>query len=184
VRIEPQLGGQSLLVPQTGEITLAGGQLETAASANGDCRCDALYRKTELPRPKPPEFSVPSPGGVARVIKPPEKGKPPSTPEETKPPAIEEPVYKVFMPPLTFNATSPAPPADASPETMLLVREVRVRPAAVFTGVVEAAELPDAAALKPAQEEKPAKKNVGFFRRLRNLFRKSPRPACDGAGCS
>jgi hypothetical protein len=62
-----------------------------------------------------------------------------SLPDPPKPPAKEEPVYKVLMPPLSFDASSPSAPPEPSPATILLVRTVRVRPTLIFRGHVEPA---------------------------------------------
>ena len=40
VRIEQQLTGQSLLIPQNGDVSLANGQLETLHTAAGQCTCE------------------------------------------------------------------------------------------------------------------------------------------------
>ena len=40
VRIEQQLTGQSLLIPQGGNVSLANGQLETLHTAAGQCLCE------------------------------------------------------------------------------------------------------------------------------------------------
>jgi hypothetical protein len=64
-----------------------------------------------------------------------------------KVPAHEEPIYKVLMPPLAYDANAPPapaaaaassdPPLEPSPATIILVRTVRVRPTLIFHGHVE-----------------------------------------------
>jgi hypothetical protein len=68
---------------------------------------------------------------------------PPKTPELAPPPEYR-PEYKVIMPPLTFSATSPAPPPEPSLDTILLVRIARVQPVYEFTGRVEPPPGPEA----------------------------------------
>ncbi len=190
VRVEQQLSGQSLLVPQSGEVAFAGGQLEVLRGATGACHCDVLTaRAAPPPPPRPPELSVPASPGLARPIKPPvmpSKNPVPETREEPKPPAIEEPIYKVIMPPLTFDAAAPAPPPDPGPDTILLVREARVRPAEVYRGRVEGAPVPSSSpARSPGTLAKDApKKKAGVFSKIGRFFRRIfSREPCAGAGC-
>jgi len=181
VRVEQQLTGQSILVPYGGEVALAGGQLASLRGTAGGCQCEVLSARANSPppRPRPAELSV-----LARPTKPPEK---PAAREEVKPPAIEEPIYKVLMPPLTFEATAPAPPTP-SPETILLVR---VRPAAVFSGRVESPPRPPAPPPQPARssvsaDDAPPKKNTSLGVKIGAFFRRmfSRGGPCAGAGCS
>ncbi len=190
VRVEQQLSGQSLLVPQTGEVAFAGGQLESLRGATGTCHCDVLAaRAAPPPPPRPPEISVPVSPGLARPIKPPVmpgKTPVPENREEPNPPKIEEPIYKVIMPPLTFDAAAPAPPPVPGPDTILLVREVRVRPAEVFHGRVEGASAPTASSptVRAAVPEDAPKSPLGVFAKLRRFFRRVfSREPCAGAGC-
>jgi len=193
VRIEQQLSGQSLLVPQSGEVALAGGQLESLLGITGTCGCEALVaRAAPLAGPKPPELSVPVRASLARPIKPPEKpennDKRDIEPPDPKPTATEEPIYKVLMPPLTFEAASPTPPPEPSPETILLAREVRLRPAVVFHGRIEPLPPPPpvwrAVRGSRAAEDAPTNKQVGVVARVWNFFRRlTSRGPCAGAGC-
>jgi len=85
------------------------------------------------------------------------------------------PLYKIVMPPLTFSASSAAPPEPA-PDMILLVREVQVEPAWEFTGHVEAPRSEDLAQrafapqgqIQPSRE--PGKKKSGFWRALKRFF--------------
>jgi len=99
----------------------------------------------------------------------------PRPPQQNQPPA-DPPVWKVNMPPLTFDHNNPSPPPDPSPEAIVLVRETRVEPDWEFHGQV----VPKSAAVaaKTAQQEtkpgdagaRPTGKKSGgirgFFRRL------------------
>src|ERR1700676_1320300 len=66
-------------------------------------------------------------------------------PKMPPPAPAGEPVYTVLMPPLSFDANSPEPPPDPGPETILLVREVRLRPSVEFRGHVDPAPAQTAA---------------------------------------
>src|SRR5712692_2595935 len=183
VRIEQQLTGQTILVPQSGEVALAGGQLDSLRGAAGGCQCEVLSAAASPPlRPKPPQLSVPAPAGLA-------KRNQPVGQEELRPPAIEEPIYKVMMPPLTFDAAAPPPPPGPSPKTILLVREVRVRPAEVFRGRVEKRSRAPAARpveISATAEDSSSKKHAGLTVYLGRFFRRifAPHRRCAGAGCA
>jgi hypothetical protein len=207
VRLQNQLSGESLIVPQPKEVFLAPGQLQPAPSVRGVCECGILQARAApamptaiVPKPSntpPPNVPVaneippakpvaPAPAPNSGPITETEVSVPahlnetppaPRKPEQIQP-ATEEPVWKVMMPPLTFDHTNPAPPPDPSPEAIVLVREVRVEPDWEFHGRVEpkpAVAQPNATQ-KDAQPSaqnasgKPAGKKPGrirgFFRRL------------------
>lgn len=198
VRIEQQLTSESLIIPQGGDVQLAGGQLSTVSNAAGSCACESLaVKKESLPRPRPPELSVPAPAPQMRQAKLSEKPEQPATTAVAKeadaPPiltdrpalagrsgalATEEPVYKVFMPPLTFDAAAPAPPPDPDPQTILLMRTVRVRPSVFYRGHVEPAPVQPAPPVQVAlggggRTEDSAKAEPGVFARIWAAFRRT-----------
>jgi hypothetical protein len=211
VRVEQQLSGSGILVPQGGEIQLVGGELSTLRGSAGVCQCEALLARKEPAPQKPPEFSVPAPAGQARNPKPAQTPPPPvklDVAEKTEvpplltdrpspfgasgTPATEEPTYKVFMPPLTFDAAAPAPPPDPDPQTIILMRSVRVQPAAVYRGHVVPAPPPtmkpappvQVAQVVPPHADDPPKSEPGIFARFWALFRRgSSKGPCAGAGC-
>jgi hypothetical protein len=226
VRLEQQLTGQTVMVPQPNELTLMGGDLIPIEGVAGGCRCGAAERaasglepvitpipsppapaavapsepkppaasaekrsasKVETPKLLPPvrEFSVPEHANESHPVAPAVQQPPSSLPPE-------QPVWKVVMPPLTFDASSPLPPPDPSPDTILLVREVRVDPDWVFSGRVEprsSSPVPPARAASASPKASPqdasqAKKR-SFFGKIGNFFRRlAGAPPCQGAGCS
>ena len=192
VRIEQQLTGQSVLLPQSGELFLSGGQIEAMRNPSGSCQCEVVVARSQpLVQTRPPQLSLLASAASVRPNPPAAENKP-ATQDPQKPPTIEEPVYQVLMPPLTFDAASPAPPPQPSPETILLVRQARVRPVKVFRGHVEEPPAPPPvptiavhkAELIPIPEEMPAKKEVSVLARIRNFFRRlTSRGPCAGAGC-
>ena len=114
-------------------------------------------------------------------------GVPPNHPMNLPPPPPSvETVYRVDMPPLTFDAKSPTPPPDPDPSTILLVRESRVAPEVFFRGHVEAVALPEpvakSASLPPPATEQPQPKKPGLISKFFGLFRGKPKP-CAGSGC-
>jgi hypothetical protein len=174
VRLEHQLTGQSLVVPQSSEVVLPGGQVESLREARGECRCEPVFARAAPPAPTPVQVGAlaSSEGDAAKIDA--------ARKNPTKP-ATEEPKWTVVMPPLTFDASKPPPALEPRPETILLVREVRVQPAVVFTGRVEKplkvkavktlkATAPEPAASVTAAAEK--KSGGGFGSKLRNFFRR------------
>jgi hypothetical protein len=208
VRLQNQLSGESLIIPQPKEVYLAPGQMQPAPSVRGVCECGILQARAAspaavtavIPRPSntpppdvpmaneiPPEkpaAPAPAPNSAPRteteVSVPAHLNETPLAPRkpEQSQPATEEPVWKVMMPPLTFDYSHPSPPPDPSPEAIVLVREARVEPDWEFHGRVEPAPavVQPNAALKDVKSStqnssgKPAGKKPGrirgFFRRL------------------
>jgi hypothetical protein len=137
VRVEQQLTGQSLLVPQSGDISLANGQLESLQNSSGHCVCDwqgtsrmstvtsevSNLATAEDIRKRAQESKAPAPAAAA--------APPPAPPQEKS-----EPIYQVFMPPLSYDAKSKIQ-SEYDPSLIVLVRRVRVRPTLVLQGRVE-----------------------------------------------
>ncbi len=198
LRVEPQFSDQSLIVPQGGTVNLLGGQIDSLHADASACSCDFPRARMESPRTAPVPVSSSDSrtaadfGALAAPTAP-----QPKPAENAPPPAAssEEPVYTVLMPPLSFNAGSPEPPPDPAPETILLVREVRVRPTAEFRGHVNPAPPQPVAdrvsAPEPAPEpaetptvNRATKPQPGIMDRVRNFFRKlAGKTPCAGAGC-
>lgn len=233
-RIEQQLSGQSLLVPQLGEISLSGGQVLALKSPNGQCACVVEEARLHAKRPAssapvtsetmgavasstakhesaapvqpmrapaqpsqqplqaapqiPIAAPAPSPGiATAAQSDPtpppvlftgPPVQQPPQAPRATAPAEPPEtlaenevPIYKVLVPPLTFDAFNPAPPPNPDPETIVLVRSVRVQQDVVFHDRVEGKGNQAAAVVS----DSPANSSVqqpsrGFFASIGHFF--------------
>jgi len=172
VRLEQQLTGQSVVIPQSGDVSLTNGQLESLHTSSGHCVC-------EIMQPLQPAIST----EVSRLATPEELKKKPAenrlAPPSADPPAKtekEEPVYQVFMPPLHYDANAKVQ-EDFDPNLIVLVRRVRVRPTLIFQGKVEGdpviaqATPPPATPAKPgATQAKPADDST--WNRLRTFFKK------------
>jgi hypothetical protein len=197
MRVEPQFSDQSMIVPQGGTVSLAGGQIQSLQADPSACSCEFQRAAMERPQalqpvaaPPVPPASPPPSRTVAALSRPlpPER----KTPKDSPPPSATEaePVYTILMPPLSFNANSPDPPPGPDPETIMLVREVRLRPAVVFRGHVNPAPAQALATSAPPpvpkpSVDRPAESQPGLFDRMRNFFRKlTGRGACAGAGCN
>jgi hypothetical protein len=173
VRLDQQLTGQSVLLPQSGDVFIFNGQLENLPSSAGHCTCDLQVVKATLP--PQPEISQLATAGEARQRALEAK---PSTQlaAADPPPAREEPIYQVFMPPLIYDASAKVQP-EVDPRMIVLVRRVRVRPALIFQGRVEGAavvapaKVPSpAVAATPPKPGTPAR--VSFVDRVRNFMHK------------
>jgi hypothetical protein len=133
VRVEQQLTAQSIIVPQGGDILVTDGRLDTLRSSAGHCSCELQLAKTP---PPPPQTEV------SRLVTPEEIQKTNSNAAKTSPPAPkpvakEDPVYQVFMPPLSYDASARVQRDYFDPQLIVLVRRVRVRPTLIFQGRVE-----------------------------------------------
>jgi hypothetical protein len=182
MRVEPQFAGQSLIVPQGGVVNFSGGQIESLRSDISSCSCEFSRASVKRPLPtEPREISA-----LSHPLQPKQK-----KPDAAIPPALsQEPVYTVIMPPLSFDASSPVPPPDPSPEIIRLVREVRMRPTVVFRGHVNpapvqvAANFPAASPPSKPSDDRRQEPQPGIIARMRNFFQKLTGQApCAGAGC-
>lgn len=190
MRVEPQFSDQNVIVPQGGAVSLAGAQIESLQADAAACTCDFPRAGLEPPKSSLPSQSAParSIGALNRPLPPEPNGN-----ENSQPPSVSagEPVYTVLMPPLSFDANSPEPPPDPAPETILLVREARLRPTVVFRGHVNAAPSQATARSAPPAApapagDRPSKSQPGLLDRVRNLFRRltsSSRVSRTGADC-
>jgi hypothetical protein len=211
VRLEQQLTAQSIVVPQAGEVLITNGQFETLRSGATHCACELQIAKTLPPpleispaaNPKeteasknatiPREKAAPreTPAEISRLATPREieKRKSDTAPPETAKDAAKEeskegPVYQVYMPPLSYDATAKVQPDNFDPQLIVLVRHVRVRPTLIFQGQVKDAPVvtqnvppappPQTRATPTAQNQQPQQTsppNKSIFARIRDFFR-------------
>jgi hypothetical protein len=189
MRVEPQFSDQSMIVPQGGTVSLVGGQIDSLHADAASCSCEFPRAHMEAPKSAPPPRPQPplDIGALAPPLPPQHKrteiAPPPSAPSQ-------EPVYTVLMPPLSFDANSPQPPPDPAPETILLVREVRLRPTVEFRGRVNPApsqpvEVRVSPPVPAPSVARPAESQPGIFDRVKNFFRNlTGKGPCAGAGCN
>jgi hypothetical protein len=187
VRIEQQLTGQSVIVPQGGDVLLANGQLDTLRTTSGHCSCELQVEKASPP-PAPPAIT-PEVGVLASNEDIPKKQveatPQPQPPAKQKVAATQEPIYQVFMPPLAYDSSAKVQP-DFDPKFIILVRRVRVRSTLTFKGRVQGDPVivasntapPNSAAANPHSNQqttpKPAttNQNVSILDRVRAFFRR------------
>jgi hypothetical protein len=135
VHVEQQLTGQSIVIPQNGEVLITNGQLENLRSGVTHCACELQLAKTLTPPPPQSEVSrLPTPEEMQKANK---DAAAKSLPAQPKPAANEGPIYQVFMPPLSYDANAKMQRDDFDPQLIVLVRSVRVRPSLIFRGSVK-----------------------------------------------
>ena len=188
LRLEPQFGGENIVVPQGMEATLRDGQLASLTETGKGCACDALEARHAGP-PLPANAAAQIPIGGNQTAA---GNAPPQTAEKNTPPPApsapgEQPIWKVTMP-MTYRAGDEKAAAPAkgvslpppSPQMAMLFREVYVEPVIVWRGEVEAPAKEQAAKEKAVKEKtaanadssaQPAKK-PSFGTRVANFFRK------------
>ncbi len=189
MRVEPQFSEQSMIVPQGGTVSLVGGQIDSLHADASTCSCDFPRAHMESPKSAPPPHSLPARevGALAPPVTPQRRRSDNSPPPSS---SAGEPVYTVLMPPLSFDANSPEPPPEPAPETILLVREVRLRPSVEFRGHVNAAPSQEVAVhVSPPSpvpaDDRPPESKPGIFDRVMNFFRRlAGKGPCAGAGCN
>jgi hypothetical protein len=171
VRVEQQLTGQSVLVPQSGDVSLTNGQIESLRAATGHCVCSMQG----VIKPMTPGVEISQIASPDEIKKRATETKPPGPQEKPAEPAqSDEPVYQVFMPPLRYDAKTKVQ-SDFDPNLIILVRRVRVRPTLIFQGRVEGDPIV-AQATSPASQsslskpQKPADEST--WSRLKTYFRK------------
>jgi hypothetical protein len=147
LRLEEQFGGASVIVPQGGDVTLAGGQLQNLHNNTGLCACEAFDPASPSSGIGPEISTLASSEDIRDIRKDSVPRKPaaqtaanPKAPELAKVPAIE-PTYQVFMPPLRYDANAKIQD-EVDPSLIVLVRRVRVRPTLIFQSRVEGDPLP------------------------------------------
>lgn len=176
LRVENQLTGQSVVVPQGSDVTVPNGPLENLRNTPGQCSCEPRIAREILAQPAPGSLEISRPAM-------PEKS---ASPAAERPAAEDEPFYQVLMPPLSYDATRAVQNNHFDPRFILLVRRARVRPTLIFHGRVEGdpivaensgpsrKEQPVSASQPSAQTASPpaAQKDSSLYGRLRAFLRR------------
>src|SRR5271157_3343853 len=174
VRLEQQLTGQSVLIPQTGDVLLNNGQIESLRTAAGSCTCEV--GTAAIPEQVTSEIGrLATPEEIKKASEE-RKANPP--PADAAPPVERpEPVYQVFMPPLRYDANAKVQPDNYDPSLIVLVRRVRVRPTLIFQGKVEgnprvaqATPPPPPSVARKPTAQKPA--DDGIWNRVKTYWHK------------
>ncbi len=182
VHLEEQFGGQSVMVPQGGDVTIANGQIQAMRDNTGRCGCDGFEASAKTSSVMTPEVSTPASSEEVKKSVELKDSAPRLSANERKlqtpkAPAFE-PTYQVFMPPLHYDANVKVPD-DFDPKLIVLVRRVHVRPTLIFESKVEgdpiakpASNLTAAAGKQDKPAEKPAgPANATVVDRVKSFFR-------------
>jgi hypothetical protein len=175
MRLEHQLSGQSVIVPQGGDVMLTNGQIDSLRNGAGHCNCELQIAKAPavpLPKNEVPATAVESAKGQTAES----SGGAAGAETVEKPSKKEEPIFTVDMPPLRFDASAKVQP-EPDPRLMVIVRRVRVRPTLIFQGRVEAQPATAAAVVTPAPPvsapaKTPAPTQGSVVDRVRSFFRR------------
>jgi hypothetical protein len=178
LRVEEQLGGQGLLVPQGGQVSFHGGELNAVRSTSGVCSCELLVVADTVKKQFTMNLQVQPPmqSANSRPAAPPPA---PSLP-------VDAPVYRISVP-LSFDARAPRPPT-ADPPTIILTEEARLQPKIDFQGDVKPApppQPPAAPAVNSSVASATGEKKPGPFARLFGVFHRhhGGTAHCAGVGC-
>jgi len=181
VRLQNQLSGETVIVPEPGEVLVPGTSFTSLPAAAGQCRCD-FEEPTSQSSTAPINALPPSAAPNEQAIPPPQPPKPsptqnPSTPALQSPvqPAAEsaQQVLKATLPPIGYDAKSPTETAEPiSVATLVLAQETVVQPAWIIHGtVVDSSKepaAPNSTTATPSQKSAPKKR--GFWAKLRHFF--------------
>jgi hypothetical protein len=176
MRIEEQFSGESLIVPQGADVEIDGGELRALRSGSRKCSCEILVSGNDSR--KQIEVSAP----VQPSPKPPVAGRAPESSNSAADRPPDRPTYRIDMPPLTFDASSPAPAPALTSEAILVIRDSVADPQISFRGAVKPAlQPPPAEVSRPISPSRNAK--LHFFARLFGIFHHH-KTACAGAECT
>jgi hypothetical protein len=133
VRLEQQLSGEHVIIPEAGDFSISGAQLLPVANAGRSCQCAATPEAMPSPAPRaaPPQIASAAPAESVA----------PDAPSPAAAAAVAQPVHQIDVP-VTFSAAGAAnaPPSTPTAESAMLVRVVRADPNWEFTGHVESSE--------------------------------------------
>ena len=173
IRAEQQLTGQSVLIPQAGDVLIVNGQLNSLTTSTGHCACELqVANASPPPQPEMNQLTASEEPSKNTVASTSDAAPAPLNPSANR----EEPIYQVFMPPLIYDARAKVQP-EIDPKMIVLVRRVRVRPTLIFQGRVEgetvAAVTPLPVPAPAAAVQKPVSPaNDSFMDRARSFVRK------------
>lgn len=173
IRAEQQLTGQSVLIPQAGDVLIVNGQLNSLTTSAGHCACELQVAKASPPpQPEINQLTASEEPPKNTVVSTSDAAPAPLNPSTTR----EEPIYQVFMPPLIYDARAKVQP-EVDPKLIVLVRRVRVRPTLIFQGRVEGetvAAFPPPPVPSPAAtvQKSVSPANDSFMDRARSFVRK------------
>ena len=177
VRLQNQLSGETVIVPEPSEVLVPGTSFSSLLPAAGQCRCD-FDEPTSQSAPTPPPasaFPPPAPAPNEQAIPVPQPAKPsvaqnPQTPAPQSPAqpstATAQPIFKATLPPIGYDTKSTTEtPEPLSVATLMLAQQTVVQPAWIFHGTVVDSGKKQNTPTTSASAKKP-----GFWAKLRHFF--------------
>lgn len=153
VRMQEQFSGESLVVPQGGDVQIEGGELRTLRSGARTCSCELLVSQNN-PRSEM-ETIVPRTSTNARgAVRAPE--------------SATSPVYRIDVP-LAFDASSATAQMGLTLQAVQIIRESVVQQPVSFRGAVKPA-LPAPPAQISAPIHRSHNSTFGFFAKIFGIF--------------
>ena len=134
LRVEQQLSGQSVMVPQGEDVLLADGQIDRMIDGAGHCNCELQIAKAPA-SPQPGNGAPAAAQEAASGETAQDSREASASATNEKPAAKDDTIYQVDMPALIFDAKAKVQP-EPDPRLMAIVRRVRVRPTLIFRGSV------------------------------------------------
>jgi hypothetical protein len=160
MRIEEQFTGESVIVPQGGNIQVEGGELRSLHSGTRKCSCELLVSGNGAQRQIEANAAAqPSPGGAVTA---------------REPELTDTAIYRIDMP-LTFDASSAAFAPALSSEAILLIRDSVADPTVSFRGAIRPA-LPPPTAEVSRSIPQARHSRLGLFARFFGIFHHRSRP--------
>lgn len=173
VRLQNQLSGETVIVPEPSEVLVPSGSFASLPAAAGQCRCDFDGRTSQSTPTLPPvsvlpptsavpnEQAIPIPQPSVTQNQPTPASQSPAQPSTATP----QPIFKATLPPIGYDAKSTTETAEPlSVATLMLAQQTVVQPAWIFHGTVIASEK------KQNVASSPSSKKPGFWAKLRNFF--------------
>jgi hypothetical protein len=165
-RIQEQFSGESVIVPQGGDVEIDGGDLHALRGGARRCACELLVSGNNTP--KQMEASAPP-------------HPTPDTPSTPRPPeSTSSATYRIEVP-LTFDASSAAF-APLSSQAILMIRESVANPPLSFRGSLRPALPPPPVQVSRATSRS-HNSRLGLFARFFGIFHHH-KTACAGAECA
>jgi hypothetical protein len=165
MRIEEQLTGENLVVPQGGDVQIEGGELRTLHNGARTCSCELLVSQNN-PRQQT-DSSTPA------------RSLPNGSSEARAPKSIDSPTYRIEVP-LAFDASSATTSAGLTLQAVQLIRESVVEQPISFRGAITPA-LPAPPSEIPTPIRRSHNSKFGFFARFFGIFHHHKPPASESA---
>ena len=167
VQLEQQFSGERLIVPESGDFSLQGGQLAPMADTGQSCKCVSMLLSPEVSEP---EVAMAAGTNQSHPIAS-------AKDRSADAPPVFTPGSTAVLPSLIFSSPNPQAPNAPTAETAMLVREVRAESDWEFSGSVQTPDFARASRAlgvsgnrTASDESSSRKKSGGFWASLKRFF--------------